>query len=71
MHRSTVSLAQSPPSFMTGSILDLWLCFLLFYIGSSLNGTQGKRGEHILIVPGWTSVGIKITDCDAECAIFC
>lgn len=61
MHRNTVSLAQSPPNFMTGSILDLWRCFLLFYIGSSLNGTRGKRGEHILIVPGWASFGIMIS----------
>lgn len=43
MHRNTVSLAQSLQNFMIGSILALWPCFLLFYIGSSLNGTQGKR----------------------------
>lgn len=43
MHRNIVSLAQSLQNCMTGSILDLWLCFLLFYIGSSLNGTRGKR----------------------------
>lgn len=43
MHRNIVSLAQSLQNFMIGCILDLWLCFLLFYIGSSLNGTRGKR----------------------------
>ncbi|XP_058149333.1 JNK1/MAPK8-associated membrane protein isoform X6 [Dasypus novemcinctus] len=43
MHRNIVSLAQSLQNFMIGYILDLWLCFLLFYIGSSLNGTREKR----------------------------
>lgn len=42
-HRSTASLAQSLQSSTTGSILDSWLCFPLFCIGSSLNGTRGKR----------------------------
>nr|KAF6500484.1 JNK1/MAPK8 associated membrane protein [Molossus molossus] len=43
MHRSIVSLAQSLQNCMIGSILDSWLCFLLFYIGSSLNGIREKR----------------------------
>lgn len=43
MHRNIVSHAQSLQNFMIGCILDLWLCFPLFYIGSSSNGTQGKR----------------------------
>lgn len=43
MHRNIVSLAQNLLNFMIGSILDLWQCFLWFYIGSSLNGTRGKR----------------------------
>nr|KAF6500486.1 JNK1/MAPK8 associated membrane protein [Molossus molossus] len=48
MHRSIVSLAQSLQNCMIGSILDSWLCFLLFYIGSSLNGIREKRGSSAL-----------------------
>lgn len=61
MHRNTVSLAQSLQNFMIGSILALWLCFLSFYIGSSLNGTQGKRGQHCsLNISECTDVGIVV-----------
>lgn len=43
MRTKFVSLAQNLQNFMIGSTWDLWLCFLLYYIGSSSNGTLGKR----------------------------